>query len=280
MNAVNPANPVISDRLDQILGLYGEPQPFGLVPTFAAQTQIQSKWLDTGLAELRSPANGVGPFPDFAHLLGGFEGVAAATGLVAQTGDAVTPGANVASDGGAGTADFDSFAVTVANASASFQAMHLANPELLVGFDVVPNTAQLPAPSAFEVIAAAYDPAADELRLDTRAADGSMTAVSSLNWSVREKYFRIDTSGTKDRLPSGLSVRFQFQGADALAGTNTVDPNTISAWTGDGVTTLATLKGKRFLRWRLTFDLDSASTGGVLQAEVPALDYLKIPFAW
>lgn len=280
VTAVNAANPVISDRLDQVLGLYGEPQPFALVPTFAAQTQMQGKWVDTGLAELRNPANGAGPFPDFASALGGFEGVVAGTGLVSQSGDAVAAGASIASDGGAGTASFEAFRMVVADASGSFPVLHLANPALLIGFDVVPNPAQLPSPSGFEVVAAEYDAAADELTLDTKGSDGSMAAVASLNWEVREKYFRIDTSSTKDRLPAGVSVRIQFQGAEAIAGTNDLDPTTITAWTGTGAATLATLKGKRFIRWRLTFDLDSAGSGGMLTAEVPTLDYLKLPFAW
>lgn len=280
MTAVNAANPVISDRLDALLGLYGEPQPFGLVPFFSATTMAQSIWIDTGLATERAPANGVGPFPDYAHAIGGFEGVAAATGIVDQTGDVVTAGAVIASDGGAGTANVAAYQAVVSSASGSFLAIHLANPALLIGFDFVPNTAQLPTPKTFEIVAAVYDSATDVMTLNTRVADGAMTALASLNWAVREKYFRIETSDVKDRLPDNLDVRFQFQGADAIAGTNTLDPASITPWTGDGVTTLTTLKGKRFIRWRLTFDLDSGSTGAVLEAEIPLLDYLKLPFAW
>ncbi len=281
MNAVNPANPVISDRLDLVLGLYGEPRPFGLVPTFAAQTMAQSEWIDTGLAGGRAPANGVGPFPDFAHALGGFAGVNPATGFVTTSGDLVTPGTTVGADGGAGSAAFESFEMRIASASSAFADTYLANPELLVGFDVVPNTAQAPTPSTFEIISAAYDGAADEMVLRTKAPDGPLTAVASLNWAVRAKYFRLDTTGVKDRLPAGLAVRLQFQGADEFVGTNTLDPATITPLTGDGgTTTLDDLKGKRFIRWRLTFDLDSASAGTALSAEVPSLDYVKIPFAW
>lgn len=280
MVAVNAANPVVSDRLDALLGLYGEPQPFGLVPTFSPQTQAQSIWIDTGLSEVRAPANGVGPFPDYAHALGGFAGVAAATGIALQTGDRLTPGATVASDGGAGSATFGDYDLSVANASGSFTDLHLGNPALLIGFDVVPNTAQLPVASSFEIVSAAYDFATDTMTIGTRASDGPMSAVASLSWAVRAKYFRVDTSGVKDRLPAASTVRFQFQGADAIAGTNTLDPNSISLWTGDGVTTLTTLKGKRFIRWRLTFDLDAASAGTSLSAEVPTLDYVKLPFAW
>lgn len=280
MNAVNTANPVISDRLDLLLNLYGEPKPFGLVPTFSPQTQAQSIWIDTGLAEVRNPANGVGPFPDYAHVLGGFAGVAGATGIASQTGNRLTPGATVASDGGAGTASFADFEVTVANASGSFTDLHLGNPMLLVGFDVVPNTAQLPIASAFEIVSAAYASGTDTMVLTTRASDGPMSSVASLSWAVRAKYFRIDTAGVKDGLPTASTVRFQFQGAEAVVGTNTLDPATITAWTGDGVTTLTTLKGKRFIRWRLTFDLDAASAGTSLAADLPSLDYIKLPFAW
>jgi len=280
MNGVNTANPVISDRLDALLGLYGEPRPFGLVPTYSPQTQAQSIWIDTGLAEVRAPANGVGPFPDYAHSLGAFSGVAGATGIANQTGDMLTPGANVASDGGAGTATISDFEMSVASASGSFPDVLLGNPVLLIGFDVVPNTAQLPVASSFEIVSATYDSATDVMLIGTRASDGPMSAVASLSWAVRAKYFRIDTAGVKDGLPAASAVRFQFQGAEAIAGTNTLDPASITAWTGDGVTTMSTLKGKRFIRWRLTFDLDVASAGTALTADVPTLDYLKLPFAW
>jgi hypothetical protein len=277
MRAVNVANPVISDRLDALLGLYGEPQPFGLVPFFSPRTMAQSIWIDTGLASLRNPVNGVGPFPDYAHAVGGFEGVNALTGIVDQTGDEVTPGAVIASDGGAGSATIAAYEVTVAAAAASFAELHLSNPALLIGFDFSPNVAQA---KVFEIVAAAYDAVADRMTLTTRVADGAMSALASANWAVREKYFRLDTSEVKDRLPANTDVCFQFQGADAIAGTNTLNPATITPWTGDGVTTLTTLQGKRFIRWRLTFDLDSGSTGAVLEAEIPVLDYLKLPFAW
>lgn len=281
MTAVNAANPVISDRLDALLGLYGEPQPFGLVPFFSPQTMAQSIWIDTGLASQRNPANGTGPFPDWAAVIGGFGGVDPNTGLVSQTGDNVTPGASVASDGGSGSATFAAYQLSVTPASAAFSAVHRANPALLIGFEVVPNTAQTPYPKGFQIVSASYDSAADVMTLSTRVADGAMTALASLQWAVRASYFRIDTSAVKNRLPAGVAVRFQFQGASAFAGTNTLDPATITAWTGDGgATTLATLKGKRFIRWRLTFDLDPGSTGGVLDAEIPFLDYLKLPFGW
>lgn len=279
MTAVNPANPVISDRLDALLGLYGEPQPFGLVPFFSPQTMAQSIWIDTGLATERGTAGG--PYPDYAHALGAFAGISSADGIVAQTGDRVSSGADVATGGGAAVASFTPYEATITSADAVFADVLCANPELLVGFDLVPNTAQLPEPDTFEIVAASYDDSSNTLILTTRVADGSMAPLASASWAVRAKFFRIDTDGDKDFLPANHDVRFQFQGADALVGTNTLDPASITAWTGDGgTTTLATLAGKRFIRWRLTFDLDSGATGTALQAEIPVLDYLKVPFAW
>jgi hypothetical protein len=212
--------------------------------------------------------------------LGGFSGIAAATGKANQTGDLLSPGADVGSDGGAGTGTFTDYSLTVSSASGSFADLFLGNPMLLVGFDVVPNTTQMPVASGFEIVSASYDSLTDTLELGTRASDGPLTALASLTWSVRAKYFRVDTAGVKDGLPAASSVTFQFQGADAIAGTNTLDPATITPWTGDGVTTLTTLKGKRYIRWRLTFDLDAASAGTSLSAALPSLEYLKLPFAW
>ena len=281
MTAQDPTNPVISDRLDQLLGLYAIPQPYALIPFFSPKSQLQSVWIDTGLAGERNPAGGTGPFPDWNSALGAFAGIDAA-GYVVQNGNSVAPGAVIASDGGAGLASFGAYQVTVAQASTAFPDTYLYDPGLLIGFDVVPNLGQAPTPSTFEIRDASYDPVGDVLTLDTRVSDGPMNLVASTNWGVRAKYFRLDSSDIKDRLPSSAALRIQFQAADAFAGTNVLDPDSITAWTGEGGVSLADpeFQGKRFLRWRLTFDVDALETGAALSSERPALDYLKVPFGW
>jgi len=271
-------NPIISDRQDQILALYAKPQPFTLVPFFSPQSQVQSDWIDSGLAGLRNPANGTGPFPDYNDPTYGFAGIDPATGLVLTTGNQVAAGAIVGSDGGAGTASFTNYTMTVTSPSSSFPAFLLRNPNLMKGYEIVADVAE---GSRFEIVAATYQASPERLVLTTRVSNGPMALVASNNWVVREKFFGISTTDTLDRLPASASVRVQFQGTDETTpGSNEPDPDSATAWTGDGTTTLTDLKGKRFIRYRVTFDIDALNSGATLDKEKPALLYLTTGYGW
>jgi hypothetical protein len=273
-------NPVISDRQDEVLGVYAIPVPFTLVPFFSPESQVQSAWVDTGLAELRNPANGTGPFPDFLDGTLGFEGIDQATGLVQTGANLVTPGSVAGFDAGAGSASFTNYTVTISNPSASFGADLLRNPSLFDGYDIVPDSTQV-TPQTFEIVDAAYTASPETLVLTTRVSDGPMALIASANWLVRAKFFRITTTETKDRLPSSASVRIQFQGTEETSpGSNTPDLTAISDWTGDGVTTMSDLQGKRFVRYRITFDIDALNSGPTIDKEKPSAQYFKFPWGW
>ena len=272
------SNPVISDRQDEILGLYALPQPFTLVPFFSPLSQVQSEWIDTGLAGQRNPANGIGPWPDFSDATFGFDGIDPATGLVLTSGNDVAAGAIVGSDGGAGTASFGNYSVTISAPSSSFPAFLLRNPSLMIGFEVVPDVAE---GSRFTVVGASYQASPELLVLDTRVSDGPMALVASTNWVVREKFFGISTTDTLNRLPASASIRIQFQGTQETApGSNTPDEDAVTDFTGDGATTLTDLKGQRFIRYRVTFDIDALGSGATLDKEKPSLLYMSTPFGW
>jgi len=267
-----------SDRQDQILGLYAQPQPFTLVPFFSPLSQVQSAWIDTGLAGQRNPANGVGPFPDFNDATFAFAGIDPATGLIQTTGNQVAAGAIVGSDGGAGTASFGNYSVTISSPSSSFPAFLLRNPSLMVGFEVIPDVAD---GSRFEVVSATYQGSPERLTLTTRVSNGPMALLASSNWVVRQKFFGISTTETLDRLPASASVRIQFQGTrETFPGSNEPDLANVTAWTGDGVTTMTDLQGERYLRYRITFDIDALGSGATLDKEKPALLYMTTPFGW
>ena len=273
-------NPVISDRQDEILGVYSMPQPFTLVPFYSPESQVQSEWIDTGLAELRNPANGIGPFPDFLDATLSFDGIDPATGLVDTTGNLVSQGAVIGTDGGLGTASFQNYSVTIANPSSSFGADLLRNPGLLIGYDVLPDSTQL-TPEGFEIVDAVYTASPESLVLTTRVADGPMGLLASLNWQVRAKFFRVNTTSTKDRLPASASMRVQFQGAEETSsGSNVPDVENATDWTGDGVTTLADLQGSRFVRYRITFNIDALDSGPDVDKERPSVEYFKFPYGW
>ncbi|MHC4824769.1 MAG: hypothetical protein ACYTEP_12265, partial [Planctomycetota bacterium] len=264
----------------EVLGVYAIPVPFTLVPIYSPESQVQSQWIDTGLAELRNPANGTGPFPDFVDSVLAFDGIDPATGLVDSSANLVEPGATVGDDGGAGSATFQNYAVTITNPSASFGGDLLRNPELLIGYDVIPDSTLVNAPN-FQIVDAVYTSSPESLVLTTHVPDGPMALLASLNWEVRSKFFRITTTDTKNRLPASASVRIQFQGTEETAvGSNIPDLAAVTDWTGDGVTTLADLQGSRFVRYRVTFDIDSLDSGPTVEKERPGIEYLKFPFGW
>lgn len=279
ISAEDLTNPPISDRQDQILGLYTMPQAFTLVPFYSPESQLQSQWIDTGLAGLRTNSGG-GTYPAFLDSLLHFDGIDQSTGLVESSANRVVAGTTVGSDAGAGSASFSNYSVTISNPSNSFAAQFLRNPNLLIGFDMLPNAA-LGTPSTFEITAATYTASPERLVLTTRVSDGPMALVASATWAVKSKFFRVSTSSTKDRLPVSASVRIQFQGTDAITDTNNPDLSAKSEWTGDGgTTTLATLDGSRFIRYRLTFDIDALDSGPTVDKERPGIEYFKLPFAW
>lgn len=274
-------DPVDPDRLEEVLALFATPQPYALVPFFHTRTMAQSRWIDTGLAGLRSSANSdpqQWTLPDYAHALLQFAGVDSADGSVLTTGSRVTPLAEVATAGTA-AALFDSFEMSVPNASAHFDPLWLRNPALLIGYDLLPDA---DGNLGFEIVGGSYDRAADLLRLQTRPGDGPLTfAVNPERptWSIRAKFFRLEASGVKDSMPANVEVRFEFQGARP-------DPNVADQpgvpvpgpndWTSD----LALLEGCRFLRWRVILDADAQRDGFSPTQPQPSLDYLKVPFVW
>ena len=280
------SNPAISDRQDEILSLYAIPVPFTLMPFFSPESQVQSKWIDTGLAGLRGPVNGgAGPWPDYADSELSFEGIDSATGLANTTvaNDSNTyleAGTVLASLSGTTTDSAIDFTVTFSNASDSFDSIFLFNSELLIGCDLVDDIGLGVDAQKYEIVSAVYSGSlTDELRITTSQSHGN--PVLTANWGVRARFFGVETGDVKDRLPNSASIRIQFQGADEdPLQPNTPDLTSLTDWTGDGVTTLIDLRGKRFVRYRVTFDIDALSQGDFYSRSRPSLQFMKIPIAW
>jgi len=186
ISGLDLSNPPISDRQDAILGLYTLPQAFTLVPFYSPQSQLQSKWIDTGLAGHRVNS-GAGTYPAYLDSLLHFDGINANTGLVNTTANTVAAGTTVGSDGGAGSAVFGNYTVTISDPSSSFSADFLRNPNLIIGFDILPNAA-LGNPPTFEIVSATYTASPERLVLNTRVSDGPMALVASPSWAVRSKW--------------------------------------------------------------------------------------------
>ncbi len=267
--------PVNADRLEEAYDLFASPRPYALLPFFSAQSQVQSKWIDTGLAKLRNPSGGTGPFPDWSSDIVRFAGIQTGDGMVQKIGSYVKPLADVVSIP-VTTANYSSESVVFSGASTTFAGQEhlLRTPALLQGYDLLPDEAA--AALSFEVTGASYDPVSDRLTLTTSSLDGSLLFALNPpnNSSLRPKFFRISTTGAKDYLPGSASVRFEFQGADDPAVSTTY-----TAWTSN----LAALQGKRAVRYRVSFDInaDGEIGGGVSQASPrPVLEYVKVPFEW
>ena len=259
------------NKLEDVLDLYAAPRPHALIPFFSSTSQAQSVWIDTGLAYLRRDPNNQGTYPDWASALLRFQGVEA-DGDVLRSGGRVAQLPAIAT-GNAGAVTFGSFELTVPGASGFFAPAFLRAPAALVGYEVLPNATVTTV--GFEIVAASYDRGADTLRFTTRSSDGPMSFAVGPTWGVRPKFFRVETAGVKDALPNSVNLRLEFQGTDDPADLQGTVPG-VNEWTAN----LSLLRGKRFVRWRATFDMDAQDQGVTLSSARPAIDYLKIPFVW
>jgi hypothetical protein len=276
---------VDNDKLEAVLRSFCVPAPKVLVAFYATGSQIQSKWIDTGLGLKRNPVgNPSGEFltyTDSTFAFGGIETNNAnpnLNGRVLQTGDTVDPLPPVAT--AASGLLVSSFTAVISNASVAFGSNDhfLTNPNLLLGFDLQPAALSLPELS-FEIVAATYDSSADQVTLTTLATDGDMAALlsgaPSLTWYVRPKFMRFETGGVKDSLPSTGFARIEFQGvAESALGSN-LPGSSPTAWTTD----LADLEGMRFFRYRLTLEMAETSVYS-LDDPRPLLRYLSLPIGW
>lgn len=262
----------VEDALDLVFA----PRAYALVPFFSSQSMVVSEWIDTGLAELRlgDPNN----YPDYANTMLRLAGIANGSGLVQKDGESVASQTALFT---ASTADatFSSYELTVPAASTHFDVMFLRSPGLLFGYDVYPNSNGA---AGFQIVGASYNQSSDVMTITTSVADSPMSFALDNNnpvWAIHPKFFRVDTTGLKNSLPSSTAVRLEFQAADELApGTNLPGPPVpgVNQWTSN----LSTLKGNRFIRYRVTFEADALSEGIDLSSPLPILDYVKIPFVW
>ena len=267
--------------VEEALDLLCEPAAYSLIPFFASSSMVQSEWVDTGMAGLRLSANptlGSWDYPDYANALLNFDGINTTSGLVQTSGELVVP-LSVIATGGTGSVTIDSFGMTIPNADSYFDAKFLRSPNLLIGYDVLPDKDGV---QTFEIVAASYERAQDRMVLTTRVSDSAMDFAKNPSnpfWSIKEKFLRVETGGSKDSLPASAEITLQFQGADeSFAGSNV--PGTpfpgLRTWTSD----LSQLKGYRFIRYRVTFEADAQGAGIGLDSPLPLVDYIKLPFVW
>lgn len=272
------ANPADVDRVEEILRIFAAPKPYALAPTFAAQSMIRSKWIDTGLAEIRQPATASGiDYPNYADPVIGLRGIDPTTGLVETDAGMVRDLLEVCS-GAAKNAQFFDYEVRLPNASQLLaQQVHLLyQPRLLHGFVFLPDRNRS---QGRTIVGASYRQDTDTLTLLTDPNDGVVVQGVGANWALQPHFFRISTAGLMNSLPEETSLRIQFQGAEQTApGSN--EPGepfpAASLWTSD----LSLLEGYRFIRYQITFNLDAQNQGLDLATPRPTLHNFKLPVCW
>lgn len=279
---ISPGGVLDLERLEAVLDIYSQPKPYVLVPFFASGSQFQSKWIDTGLAFMRlDPQNTTDVYPNFSDANKVmFQGTDLGTGSVLKSQQVIDRLPAIVSGNTSG-ATFAANQLRIPSANVMFAGIEhfLRHPNLLMGYDIMPDNVGT---ASFEIVAATYNSASGELVLDTLTSDGSMVSALNAgnpNWDIVPKYFRIETSGIKDGLPNTADVVFEFQGAEESApGSN--EPGTpipgLSVWTKD----LSDLQGMRFIRYRVSFEINANNSGLSLNSPRPHLEYVKLPFTW
>lgn len=263
-----------TDETEEVLDLVSAPRAYNLVPFYSSRSRVVSKWIDTGGAELRLGNDTL--YPDYGHPNLSFEGISTTIlGRVNKTGTSVEKLADV---GTGSTADvtFTAYSLTIPNADTIFAAVphFLRSPNLLVGYDVMPDAA---GDAGFEIVDVAYNTTNKRMVLTTSLLDGPLTfALNSSNpvWSLKKKFFRIATSGVKDGLPDSTDVFIQFQVADDI----NAPVGGAGTWHQDLTPALVT--GQRFIRYRVTFEANAGSGQMDLSSPLPLMEYIKIPFIW
>ncbi len=267
-----------NDNLEEVLRSFCVPTPKVLVSLYSTGSQVQSKWIDTGTAGERNPVgNPGGIFLDYADADFGFAGFDTTTGRIETDGDEIDHIAPVAYATSDLAASSNTAILSNASTHLSSAEHFVTNPNLLIGFDILPAALARP-DSSFEIVAASYSSSTDKLTLTTSSADGSMTGVtngiSGATWYLRPKFVRLETAGVKDVVPIAGFAQVEFQGAPESS-TTPDTPGTPGAWTNDP----AGLDNLRFFRYRITVDM--AESGAFSPADPrPVVRYINVPFGW
>ena len=268
----------ITSNVERVLSLYSTPEPHVLLPFFSSRSQVQSVWVDTGLAYLHLDPNLSGNYPQYRDLSGQAlleaDGFDDSTGLVDTASGQVTALPDLLV-GNYSVAQLTAHSLTLSGASTLFAGMvhFLRHPAALEGYAVLPDSTKTSA--NYLVVDADYDSVFDILTLTTDSQDGSMLANVGLTWVLQPRFFSITTTANRDSLPTSASVSFEFQGTNDVSDPNATLPGP-STWTSD----LSVLNGQRWIRYRVSFDIDSQSSGVSQSNAKPILEYFKLPFVW
>ncbi len=191
-------NPADMDRVEEVLRIFAAPQPYALVPTFSSQSMVRSKWVDTGVAEIRQPDTGSGvDYPNYANPVFRLRGIHPQTGLVETDGGMVSELLALVSGATSGLVMHD-FEVHIPNASQKFQQhSHLLyQPTLLHGYSFLPDKRRS---QGRTVVGAAFNQSTDTLILLTDPADGEVPVGAGTDWALQPHFFRAGHAVSRDQ---------------------------------------------------------------------------------
>ncbi|MFT5050405.1 MAG: hypothetical protein ACI8QZ_001807 [Chlamydiales bacterium] len=268
-----------------------------LLPFFGSESIAQSRWIRLGHGRLTpDPANPGGFLADEQVLLR-FSGTDAG-GSLDRTGTTVDLLAPVIGpdplgasptlpyiDPASGGAVMVLDAAGLAGADEVYKRNVALNRELVLQ---LVDSADADNVLRFSVSSAVYDSLNDQLRVTVLTADGFLTdfvAAGTIQVSYIPMFFRVNTTGIDDQLPDAADIIITFDATDEDA---VGKPNPALAYSeqDDGMGGANGFTGEisdlnaqnwDFVRFRVRFDLNTATGGGVdLSTPRPALEHLRI----
>jgi hypothetical protein len=210
-----------------------------------------------------------------------FDGTDTGTGLIQSSGGVVTALDPILEPltpiEGAGLPEVTGPRTIRMDASALPDDIYRLNPSLLRLFGLKIGAGN------YTVAAAEYSTeGADQyLDLTIQSTDPTLDAGTTVGLvELIPRYFRVVTSGTPDAMPNSSSIQIEFQATGENA-QGQPDEAGVSAWVTD-ISALDTTAGsstvRRFLRYRVSFDI--AVGGAPLNSSTPrpTLEFLRMPF--
>jgi len=243
------------------------------VPFFGRLSKGQSKWVSLGEVATDPVTGNPSPIGFF------FGGTNTGTGLIETALGQVDPLdpilEPVADISAAGLPDvsmddprtllFDASEFSVSNV------IYKRNPALLAGYLLQVGAVKM------TVATAGYDSLTDVLSVTVESSDPEIPGAGLAELIPR--FFRVQTNGVADALPSSSEIKIEFQAAPRNA-LGVPDETNATAWVTD-VELLNTSPNNtdfRFLRFRVSFDI--AATGSSLSFNTPrpSLEFLSVGF--
>lgn len=243
------------------------------VPFFGRLSKGQSKWLALGEVATDPTTGNPSPITFF------FDGTDTSTGLInAPLGTVpslppiLAPAADVSAPGLPDVSMDDPRTLLLdADDFAPGDVIYKRNPALLVGYQLKVGS------TSMTVAAASYDSTLDVLSVTVESSDPAVPTAGLAELIPR--FFRVETNGVLDALPSSSEITIEFQAAPRNS-LGVPDESNATAW----VTDVALLNSAgnnpsfRYVRFRVSFDISAMGSSLTFNTPRPLLRFLTIGF--